>query len=213
MGDVEALVKEGYIAGIDLQVIRGAPDIESRYTPWVAEYQSTLEDTGRMQRLSQKAADLYQQGHRLYIDVRRINHGWGVVEALGEHDTPAVLLQGSDTTKRRKEVLTDFEEGDRFVLVSTLIKEGVDLPAMSAIILAGGGKSGTALIQVVGRALRPKKGTRAVIVDVEDQGKYMHKHFKRRMRVMRSYYGDSLKMDFPDPNVNPDDPWSTAEKL
>lgn len=213
MGDVEVLVEEGYIAGIELQVIQGAPDIEARYTPWVAEYQGTLDDTGRMERLSQKAVDLYQQGHRLYIDVRRIKHGERIVEDLSSHDVPAIFLQGKDTTKRRKEVLSKFEKGDKFVLVSTLIKEGVDLPTMSAIVLAGGGKSGTALIQVVGRALRPKKGTRAVIVDVEDHGKYMHKHFKRRMRVMRSYYGESLKMDFPDPNVNPDDPWSTAEKL
>jgi superfamily II DNA or RNA helicase len=207
MGNVTKLIKEGFIAGVELQVIQGAS--KGVKESWAEEYQNTLEDVTRMERLSQKAIDLYQEGHRLYIDVKRIKHGEQIEKDLRSRDMQVVFLSGRDTSKRRKEVLTDFEEGDRFILISTLIKEGVDLPAMSAIVLSGGGKSGTALIQVVGRALRPKEGSRAVIVDVEDHGKYMHKHFNRRMQVMQNYYGESLKSDLPTPT----DPWEMAEKL
>lgn len=89
----------------------------------------------------------------------------------------------------RGEALSTFER-DGFVLVSTLIKEGVDLPVMNAIVLAGGGKSGIRVIQTIGRALRPKPGTNeALIIDIRDKGGYLTKHFERRQEVIRDCYG------------------------
>jgi superfamily II DNA or RNA helicase len=74
--------------------------------------------------------------------------------------------------------------------VSTLIREGVDLPAINAVVLAGGGKSKTDKIQVIGRALRPENGTTADVVDLRDRGEYLGEHYELRQAALREYYGD-----------------------
>lgn len=104
-------------------------------------------------------------------------------------DTNATFLQGSDDTERRQQVLDDFENGDTDILISTIVKEGVDLPAINGILFAGGGRSDIQLIQVIGRALRPSNGQHAKIVDVRDRGKFFGDQFDARQDALENYYG------------------------
>ena len=136
---------------------------------------------------------LYRLGHRIYIDVTFVKHGRNIEKMLRKEGILNKFISGSDTTKTRNRVLAEFEdeEQDPFVLVSTLIKEGVDLPKMTTIILAGGGKGKTQMIQSIGRSLRPKiNGTNeAIIVDFNDNGAYLLEHSRLRRKVMKDYYG------------------------
>ena len=76
-------------------------------------------------------------------------------------------------------------------LISTLLGEGVDIPAMSAIIMAGGLKTPVGVIQKVGRALRKSPGKEeAVVVDFRDKGAFLARHFQERMDVYREAYGE-----------------------
>lgn len=128
---------------------------------------------------------LNNNGYETYVDVHRITHGEVLTNMIGD----AKFICGEDSSSRRQAVLDDFSK-DNFVLVSTLIKEGVDLPDMNAIILAGGMKSSVQVIQTIGRTLRPKQGNNiAFVVDMKDEGKYIGSHFKQRKDVMRNYYG------------------------
>jgi len=132
---------------------------------------------------------LYEEGHKIYVDVKRIEHGRTLERMLREAGVKAIFISGESESKRRQIVLKNFEQ-DGFVLISTLIKEGVDLPAMTCCVLAGGGKSSIQVIQTIGRALRPKKGTNeALIVDFKDGGDYMWEHYINRTNTYQEYYG------------------------
>jgi len=93
----------------------------------------------------------------------------------------------------RSNSIKEFKEGKVDVIVSTLLKEGVDIPEITAYVNAGGGKSEISNIQRVGRALRRSKdGTKdAVIVDFIDGGhKFLSEHWDSRWRTYREFYGD-----------------------
>lgn len=102
----------------------------------------------------------------------------------------AVFMHGADGTDTRQDVLQQFEDGDIDVLISTLLKEGVNIPSISGIVLAQAGKSDIAQIQTIGRALRPKNGDHAKIADVKDRGTYFNDQFEQRLEAMDDYYGE-----------------------
>lgn len=105
-------------------------------------------------------------------------------------DVNAMFMHGSDDSDTRQDIMRRFEDGDIDVLVSTLLKEGVNIPSINAIVLAQAGKSDISQIQTIGRALRPQNGDHAKIVDVKDRGKYFSDQYKQRRSAMAEYYGE-----------------------
>ena len=103
----------------------------------------------------------------------------------GEHAIQgAVGLSGQD--KNRGEVLEDFKQNKFSVLVSTIVREGVDIPKADVIILASCDvQSGTPVLQRMGRVLTAAENkTQAIIVDfyIRDDG-VLERHSKARMRL------------------------------
>lgn len=184
--DVETLVEKGYLAQPVFETIEGA--VKSCGGDYQEVYrESIVKNRERNKNIVQKAEDLRDEGFKVFIDVKRIDHG----ERLEDQIENAVFLQGDDDTEIREKVLSRFEnQEENFVLISTLLKEGVDLPSMSAIILAGGGKSDISVIQTIGRALRPKNGEKARIVDIKDIGRFIGEHYRERQKTMNNYYGE-----------------------
>ena len=117
----------------------------------------------------------------------------GKVDAVERHPTVADIgasfLHGGNNTAERDKTIKSFAAGDIPILISTLLGEGVDLPSINAVVLAEGGKSDTAKIQTVGRALRPANGDHAVIADVRDRGAFIGDHFEARRQAFADYYG------------------------
>ncbi|KKW11019.1 MAG: or RNA helicase of superfamily II protein [Candidatus Gottesmanbacteria bacterium GW2011_GWB1_49_7] len=95
-------------------------------------------------------------------------------------------LSGKDTDVQRQDVLTRFKTGELKVLVSTLVREGVDIPKADVIIMAAADvKSATPVIQRAGRVLTKDPGKdQATIVDFffRDRG-VLRKHSRERMLV------------------------------
>ena len=185
---VEDLVREGWLARPKFVIL----DYEGRLGGYDYQeaYQSLVDSKARNQRIVDYVRDMYQKGHKIYVDVKRIKHGQTLTRMLNDIGVKAVFISGNSATDKRQTVLKTFES-DGFVLVSTLIKEGVDLPAMTCVVLAGAGKSGIQVIQTIGRSLRPKPETNeAFVVDLADNGKYLGEHFSQRKEVMKDYYGD-----------------------
>jgi len=110
------------------------------------------------------------------------------LDCVGDYNVE--FLYSKDSTERRQEVLDAFQDGDIDILISTLLKEGVDIPEITAIVQAEGGKSKIEKLQRIGRALRPDT-TRdhAKVVDFEDEGKYLADHYEIRMNNLKEYYG------------------------
>ncbi|MFA4641177.1 DEAD/DEAH box helicase [Pyrococcus kukulkanii] len=184
----EDLIKEGFLAKPKFEVIEyesNMPALADKYKELYEE--AIMENEDRNRAIVEKAVELAKQGHRVLIDVKRIDHGEILVKMLREKGINAEFL--SSQSPNRWEILEKFKTGEIPVLVSTLLKEGVDIPEISAIILAGGGKSDVMTIQTIGRALRPKAGGEAVIVDVKDTDPLLFTHFLERQKALKQYYG------------------------
>ena len=87
----------------------------------------------------------------------------------------------------RKQILEDFGNKKIKILISTVVNEGVNIPSMDVIIMAGGGKSNKQTVQRVGRALRKAEGkSEAVIIDFMDaDGGMLQRHSKARLKTYR----------------------------
>lgn len=101
----------------------------------------------------------------------------------------ASFIHGDHDTDHRQDTIAAFEGAEVDVLISTLLGEGVDIPSITAVVLAQGGKSDIDKIQTVGRALRSSGGENAVIVDLRDRGHFFGDHFHERRETYIDHYG------------------------
>ncbi|WP_297488164.1 DEAD/DEAH box helicase [Thermococcus sp.] len=184
----EDLIREGFLSRPRFEVVTYSPALPSFSERYKELYEDVIMNNEERNRaIVRKAVELARKGHRVLIDVKRLEHGKILREMLRKEGVNAEFL--SSKSPNRREVLEAFKEGKINVLISTLLKEGVDIPEISAIILAGGGKSDIMTIQTIGRALRPKKGMTAVIVDVRDDDPLLFAHFIERQKALKQYYG------------------------
>jgi len=184
----EDLIKEKFLAKPRFMIIEyesSMPPLAERYKELYEEI--IMENKERNKAIVGIAYKLAKRGHRVLIDVKRIEHGKILIEMFKKKGIKAEFL--SSQSPNRWEIFEKFKNGEISVLISTLLKEGVDIPEISAIILAGGGKSDIMTIQTIGRALRPKGGSHAVIVDVKDDDPLLFTHFIERQKALKQYYG------------------------
>lgn len=122
-------------------------------------------------------------GRKVLVIVKLLEHGRRLREWIGRG---TIFVHGSVDTERRKEIRREFRNGDIRCLIATKIyDEGVDLPDMDVLVLAGGGKSQVQALQRVGRALRKAPGKdRAIIVDFMDtHHRMLRAHSERRLHM------------------------------
>lgn len=170
-------------------VFLSPPEIHiSRGTRWHDAYlQGIVLNEGRNNLIINAAKKLSAEGLTTYVHVERIDHG----QMLQGRLPGSVFLSGTDNSTRRQLVLKEFEEGKIKILVSTLLREGVNIQSMNAFIAAGGMKSPIGVIQRIGRALRIAPGkTEAIVVDFRDSGRYTRDHWASRYNTYRETFGD-----------------------
>lgn len=97
----------------------------------------------------------------------RTEHLWEIASECKKEKVAFRLVEGETNTFRRTASLKAYNEKQNFALLSSpVFDEGVDAPQVGSVILAGGGKSRTKLLQRIGRGLRPKAGmNRLVVID------------------------------------------------
>lgn len=119
---------------------------------------------------------------KVLIAVTEIHHGQFIYDNL-QIQKKVEFTHGEDS--KSKEKIKGFMEGDTDVLISTgILKEGVNIPIITDIIYAVGGKSKISIKQWMGRAERLCAGKEmATFHDFYDIGKYIKKHSESRMRV------------------------------
>jgi superfamily II DNA or RNA helicase len=133
------------------------------------------------------AQKLVRDGYTVLITVEQIKHG-KALEALIQGSK---FVHGKTKKEERDKELKNFEDGKLKILISTLLGEGWDCQGLDAIILASGGKSEASLIQKVGRTLRTKDGKQnAIIIDIQDGGKWLRDHSQLRKMTLEETYGN-----------------------
>jgi superfamily II DNA or RNA helicase len=116
------------------------------------------------------------------IKQKLVMSGWSNTDAARQVD----YVHGQDPDRLQKKDL--FENRTIKCLIGTsLYDEGIDIHAISAVILAGGGRSERAVLQRVGRGQRLDIGKHTLIVfDLWDD--FHHKplqHSKRRLEIFK----------------------------
>ena len=184
----DELIKSGVLAKPKFEFLTPSGMYIPRGTKYFDAYLSGIVlNESRNNLIVKKALEYVAQKHTVYIHVERIDHG----ELLQARIPGSVFLSGKDGATKRQGVLRKFSKGEIPVLVSTLLKEGVDIPTISVFIAAGAGKSEIAVIQKAGRALRVAPGkTEAIIVDFRDSGRYLADHWAERYNTYKTVFGD-----------------------
>ena len=182
------LIEKGILARPKFAFL-SPPEIHiSRGTRWHDAYLTgIILNDGRNNLIVNAAKKLAAEGLTTFIHVDRLDHG----EILCGRIPGSTFLSGKDGSTTRQLVLKEFESGKIKVLISTLLKEGVNIPSMNAFIAAGGMKSPIGVIQKAGRALRIAPGkTEAIIVDFRDSGRFLGDHWADRYNTYKEIFGD-----------------------
>lgn len=198
------LRKRGYLADPYVAMVTIKQNPHARQFVWSNDWHriykfGVVENEPRNEIAMQIAHQLYEQGHKVLVVVQQIAHGDSLMQALHEKGVTVEFLKGGDAIRymNTDSVAERFEEwdttraylesSDRWVrIASPVLDEGVDLPAITAIIILAGGKSPIKTIQRIGRGLRRKEGENVVLVfDFKDD---YHRVLKHHSRQRLSWY-------------------------
>jgi len=124
-------------------------------------------------------------GKAVLIAVTQIEHGELLEHMLQSADKTAIFVNGQSKSEVRKQILEELGSGvARIVVATNIYSEGVDMPALAVLINAAGAASGIHSLQLLGRVLRSAPGkTKAWVVDLQDNGKFLNNHSKDRVEI------------------------------
>lgn len=128
------------------------------------------------------ANQLRSKGHKVAVLVTNIDHG----KLLQARIPTSNWIHGkSDENDRRRAFHAVVEEGA--VLVSNVLNEGVDIPGLTAVLIADPKGSRIMAIQRPTRGARVADGKlEAVVVMFQHRVKYLEKHTKATVNAMRN---------------------------
>jgi len=153
---------------------------------WPSEYDNTIVLNGRRNELIAEIATLAPKP--CLVLIQRIEHGERLAQRITASSPKTAFVSGDSPDHDREQALKDLGTGTIETLVSSVIlDEGVDVPAIRSLILAGGGKAPHLLTQRVGRGMRSAEGKeRLLVFDMIDRGKYTGKHARMRYDQCRA---------------------------
>lgn len=195
--DVSAtyLIKNDYLVRpkiyfLDVPVMRG---VGKTYHDVYKNY--IVENDDRNDLIIKSARKLVKDGKKVLILVVRVGHGEVLMESLKD-EFRVKFLDGAKSSKIRMESIEDMKNGDLDILIaSKIFDQGVDIPELDALILAGSGKSSGRALQRIGRVIRKSSGKeQAIVVEFFDNCKYLRDHSEARIKVYKSEPGFEIKV-------------------
>lgn len=189
------LIHDGFLVPpiIHFVEVPEKPNLPDKYPSIYKEY--IVENDVRNEKIIKAASKLVESGRRVLILVKNIRHGDILLEEL-EQNWVVYFVRGDLDSDERNWVREEFIRGDiDIVIASVVYDQGVDLPNLDALILAGSGKSSGRALQRLGRVIRPHKGKKdAIVLDFIDRAKYLLEHTNERMKIYRTEAGFKIKL-------------------
>jgi superfamily II DNA or RNA helicase len=143
-----------------------------------------------------QAGEWHEQGRTILTLVTAVAHGKRLAHDMNLAGIRTEFLSGEDDSVQRRTVLEALRRKElRSLIATSIADEGLDLPSLDALILAGGGKSSTKTYQRIGRILRPFPGkTEGLVADYRvRRNKWLDEHAKDRLRIYRTEAGFHLR--------------------
>jgi len=150
-----------------------------------------VENEKRNRQIAKIVKDFYEHDRTTLIFVTHINHGNLIAKEIKKELSVNVpFVQGSMDAKDREKTKSDLiNKKLKVCIASSTWIEGVDVPNLDCVIMAGGGKSDIQTLQKIGRGLRKTKDKDFVtIVDFLD---LKHFHLIRQTGERLSTYSDN----------------------
>ena len=189
------LIEQGYLVKPRITMeLAPAVRMQGRRLPYSEVYRlGIVENQSRNRVIATRARQWADEGRSLLILVARIDHGERLLELMPE----ARFVHGSLDMEVRRLYLEELEQKLRPILIATsLADEGLDVPSLGGMILAGGGKSATKAYQRIGRTLRPAPGKKeALVMDFMDRGPYIADHSVARLNLYRYEPGFEIQTE------------------
>jgi superfamily II DNA or RNA helicase len=179
----QELMDLGYIVKPKLIVLR-PPSPAKLGRTYADEYRNGIVmNEARNQMIANEIRRYADNGDKVYVSVTQLAQGKRLETLSG-----AKFVDSKSKTRDRD--IQDFIDGKTNTIISTLLGEGIDIPAINILIMAGAGKSEIATIQKAGRILRPSQGkNEAIIVDFADSGKRLRQHYMKRRETYKTVFG------------------------
>lgn len=181
-----ALIEMGFLVPPKIRFVRVPALIVKGKKVDYSEIYSTyiVENRKRNKLIVEAAREQVAEGKSVLVLVTQVRHG----EILQGILKGAPLLQGNDPPELRREIFQALEKKSQPVAIATtLADEGLDLPSLNCVILAGAGRSETRALQRIGRALRTAPGKdHAVVIDFMDDAPYLREHASDRLEIYKT---------------------------
>lgn len=134
------------------------------------------------------AQALAQAGRPTLVLVTSIEHGAALSRELS-----VPFAHGSSDMATRKNALQALRDGSEHIIIaSTIFDQGIDVPELSGLVIAGGGKAHHVVVQRVGRGSRTSEGKeRLEVIDLFDtHSRILWRHAKARRKAYKDVGAD-----------------------
>lgn len=154
---------------------------------WRAIYRLGIEENALRNRIILNIIDTkMKEKKQTLVIVHTVRHANQLMRMM-QLSTKVKLITGAVEGQERVRLVKRMDEGKLLCIVATpVFDEGVDIPNLRCLILAGGGKSPIKVIQRMGRGMR-RKLTGENVIEIydflDDGNKYVRRHAQQRKRV------------------------------
>lgn len=189
------LIKNGFLAQplIRFRVVPPYPVKLERNYKHIYKYY-VVENDVRNGLVLNAAKSMVEKGYQTLVLFNSIKHGKILYDLFKDHMICAIL-DGSDDQETREQVKQDLLDGKiQCILASKIFDIGVDIPSLSGLVIACGGKSSVKALQRVGRVIRKHKDKKfAAVVDFVDNAPFLLDHSIARRAIYESEEGFDVK--------------------
>lgn len=179
------LIKKGFLVKpriyfMDVPPIR---KVGEKYTDVYKNF--IVDNEERNDLIVNSVSSFIKKRKKVLVLVVRVAHGEKLLKIMRERGMSVDFLDGKKTAAKRISCIENIQSGEIDVLIaSKIFDQGVDIPELDALVLAGSGKSSGRALQRIGRVIRKHEGKEiAVVVEFMDNAKYLRDHSKARQAV------------------------------
>jgi superfamily II DNA or RNA helicase len=146
--------------------------------------QAIVNNVVRNQLIVSTAKKHIDKNESVLIIVNLIEHGENILSILKEQKIPSAFVQGGTEGNTRLQLKESLNKKEKCI-VTTVWKEGVNVPELNVIINGAGGKSEIQTLQVIGRGLRMTPTKKEIILyDIFDPShRFLIEHFGERLCI------------------------------
>lgn len=180
---IKRLVDEGWLLAPKIFVMESEMEDDGDWSQSMY-HRNIVNNSRRNKAIVRTCEILTQKGHRILVDVGRLAHIKILYRMIKEKNLSVAMAYYKTDSDRRKVILDQWKKGDIQIVVGTILGEGVDIPELSAVVNAEGGKSWISCLQRLRNLTIAPDKKEAILIDSFDSGNsYLERHSKARLKV------------------------------